>query len=352
MWTIDRCRYDSLHAVRPEASADETSHPCGFLLLASGFLLLASGFWTSLNGWKRKLNFLWKRCQISGFWSGYQGSIGFLLLAFGFIGFWLLGAIKWMEKESKLLVENYAKTSGFWSGFWLLASGGFWLLEISFTHGQFGLHVNETNATATFIQPMCTKPMPRQHFSSRCPRNQCHSNISLADAHETHATATLLQPMSTKPMPQQHFSSRSQQNQCHGNISPADVHETFTTATFLESNVRPLCLAVSGTSLLLYAFSSSFSFVMFSRSCHSLPVDGLLSGLGGYRVALTIKLMEMGAELSWAKKDFQNPDQKPEVWHRVLQKFGFLFHPFNGVRKPEARSQEPEAKTCKQPDTL
>ena len=66
---------------------------------------------------------------------------------------------------------------------------------------------------------MCTKPMPQQHFSSRCPRNTCHSNVSLADVNETNATTTFLKSLSTKHMSQQHFSSRCLRNLDHVNIS-------------------------------------------------------------------------------------------------------------------------------------
>ena len=93
---------------------------------------------------------------------------------------------------------------------------------------------------------MSTKPSPH--------------NISHANVRDTCATTTILEPMSTKPSP----------------------------ATFLELSVRPLGLAIPGASLLPYALCSFFPFVMCSRSRHSLPVTGLLSGLGGYRVALTI----------------------------------------------------------------
>ena len=155
--------------------------------------------------------------------------------------------------------------------------------------------VHETNAAARFLQPMPTKPTPHQHFFSQCVRNLCHNNISPVDVHETNATAnvslagvnetnataTFPQLMCKKSKPQQHVFSQCAPNLSHGNISPAHVHETTTAAAFLESGVRSLCLCHAGIMI--------FSVCHMFRSRPSLPVDCLQSGLGGYRVALTIQ---------------------------------------------------------------
>ena len=88
---------------------------------------------------------------------------------------------------------------------------------------------------------------------------------------------------------------RSRFKTCTGTstlIANGSGHElrsvVIATIPLLESNVRPLCLTISIASRLPYTLFSSFPFAMRSRYHPSLPVHGLLSGLGGYRVALTI----------------------------------------------------------------
>ena len=98
--------------------------------------------------------------------------------------------------------------------------------------------VNETLATTICLLPMPTKPLPRQHFPSRCQRNLSRSIISPADVNETSAAATYLRPMSTKPQPQQQFSNRCPRNLCHINISSSDVHESLATVTWLNPVLR------------------------------------------------------------------------------------------------------------------
>ena len=148
-----------------------------------------------------------------------------------------------------------------------------------------------------------------------------HTRTQACVLHKTPATATCLQPMSTKPWPQQRFASRCPQNLSHNNMYQGDVHDTLATITFLESNVRSLCFAISGASRLPYALFSSFPFVMRCCCRPPLPVNGLISGLGGYRVAFTIISAGRSLGFDRCKLMFQRTHlrpNRPERRHHLL----------------------------------
>ena len=128
----------------------------------------------------------------------------------------------------------------------------------------------------------CKRFINMSHFR-RAP-DSSHSHISTFDMPRTRATATFPKSSLMRLQPQR---LRTWKCCCGSNL--AHIETALATITLLESNVRPLCLTISNASRLPYTLFSSFPFAMCSRYHPSLPVHGLLSGLGWYRVALTIR---------------------------------------------------------------